>query len=148
MRRLTLLGLACLVLLGPGAVARLRAQDPTRTLASYRGRNRVLLVFARSGRDATFVSQRQLWERGRAGFAERDLVTLPVLATARRSTPLAGKYGVFPDRFTVVLVGKDGNEAFRSERPVTPEDLFSRIDAMPMRRVETRERAGAVPAGR
>ena len=150
MRRLTALGLACLALVVPGAAVRLRAQDPTRTPAAYRGRNRVLLVFAASGRDPGYVAQRQLWEREQAGFADRDLVILPVFATARRSTPLAGKYGVPPGRFTVVLVGKDGHEAFRAERPVATGELYARIDAMPMRRAEMgrRKAAGPPAAGR
>ncbi len=149
-RHLTVLGIACLALVAPGAVGRLRAQDPTRTLAGYRGKNRVLVVFAASGRDPGFVAQNRLWEHEQAGFADRALVTLPVFAAARRSAPLAGKYGVIPGRFTVILVGKDGREAFRSEQPVSANDLYSRIDAMPMRRAEMREKAGAAssPASR
>lgn len=149
MRRFTVLGLACLTLVAPAAAVRLHAQDPTRTLAGYRGRNRVLLVFAASGRSPEYATQRRLWEPAHAGFSDRDLVTLPVFAAARRSTPLAGKYGINPGRFAVVLIGKDGNEAFRSERPVPAPDLFSRIDAVPMRREEMRRGSTEkVPAGR
>lgn len=143
MRRLTVLGIACLALATPGVATRLRAQDPTRTLAGFRGRNRVLVIFAASGRDPDYVAQNRLWEHEQAGFADRALVTLPVFAAARRSAPLAGKYGVIPGRFTVVLVGKDGQEAFRSEQPVSANDIYSRIDAMPMRRAEMRAKAGA-----
>ena len=39
-----------------------------------------------------------------------------------------------------MLVGKDGGEKFRSTEPVRPQDLFDRIDAMPLRRREARER--------
>lgn len=143
MRRLTVLGIACLALAAPGAAGRLRAQDPTRTLAGYRGKNRVLLIFAASGRDPGYVAQNRLWEREQAGFTDRALVTLPVFAAARRSAPLAGKYGVIPGRFTVVLVGKDGQEAFRTERPVAADEIYARIDAMPMRRAEMRAKAAA-----
>ena len=148
MRRAALLGLALLLL--PAAVLAQAEPDPTRALTGYRGRNRVLLVFAASGRDPDYLAQRRLWEPERAGFADRDLVTLPVFAAARRSRALAGKYGVNPDHFAVVLVGKDGHEAFRSERPVPAGDLYARIDAMPMRRDEMRRKAGAdgKPVGR
>lgn len=131
-------------------VARARAEDPARTLAGLRGKHRVLLVFAPSNRDASFLTQRRLWEPEQAGFADRDLVTLPMFATARRNTPLTGKYHVRPEAFTVVLLGKDGNEAFRSERPVPAAELYARIDAMPMRREEIRQRGGGTlaPAGR
>lgn len=39
-------------------------------------------------------------------------------------------------RFTVLLVGKDGSVKLRSASPVRAEDLFTLIDAMPMRRKE------------
>ena len=148
MRRLAVFGVACLAFVAAGAATRLRAEDPTRTLAGYRGKNRVLLVFASSGRDPSYQSQLRLWDPERTGFVDRDLVTLPVFATARRSMPLAGKYGIVPGHFAVVLVGKDGHEAFRSERPVQPGDLYSRIDAMPMRRAEMREKAGSTAVAR
>ena len=50
------------------------------------------------------------------------------------------RFGIGGETFAVVLVGKDGGEKFRSTEPVEPEDLFDRIDAMPMRRREVREK--------
>ena len=47
-------------------------------------------------------------------------------------------FGIPDGRFTVVLVGKDGGEKFRSHGPVSPQDIFDQIDAMPMRRREMR----------
>ena len=44
--------------------------------------------------------------------------------------------GVGHDGFVVLLVGKDGGEKFRSETPVPAQEVFRRIDAMPMRRRE------------
>jgi hypothetical protein len=43
--------------------------------------------------------------------------------------------------FSLSLVGKDGGEKLRSPRPVSPEELFALVDAMPMRQRERRERA-------
>jgi hypothetical protein len=40
--------------------------------------------------------------------------------------------------FCVTLIGKDGQEKFKSDRPVDPEALFSLVDGMPMRRHEMR----------
>ena len=120
--------------------ATVRAENPTQTLAGYRGSRRVLLVFAASGQDPDYAAQRRLWDPEQAGFADRDLVTLPLFAADRASRPLAEKYGVNPGRFAVVLVGKDGHEAFRAERPVPAGDLYARIDAMPMRRDEMRRK--------
>lgn len=41
--------------------------------------------------------------------------------------------------FTLILVGKDGGEKFRSNRVTTADELFAIIDAMPMRRLEMRQ---------
>ncbi|MEM7422435.1 MAG: DUF4174 domain-containing protein [Pseudomonadota bacterium] len=43
-----------------------------------------------------------------------------------------------PSSFTVVLIGKDGGEKFRSNDLVEPDTLHALIDTMPMRRREMR----------
>jgi len=53
---------------------------------------------------------------------------------------LLRRFAIAEGAFAVVLVGKDGHQAFRSAQPVTAEDLCARIDAMPMRREELRRR--------
>ncbi|MBS9721932.1 DUF4174 domain-containing protein [Tianweitania sp. BSSL-BM11] len=42
-------------------------------------------------------------------------------------------------RFTVILLGKDGQEKLRDSKPVSPDALFALIDSMPMRQREARE---------
>ena len=41
--------------------------------------------------------------------------------------------------FTVILVGKDGQEKLRESKPVAAGTLFDLIDSMPMRQREARE---------
>ena len=115
------------------------AQD--KSLASYRDKNRVLLVFAPSGKDASYQEQMKLWRSEKAGFEDRQLVVLPVLADGKASPgdepgTLAKRYGADDKSFKLVLIGKDGHDAYSSGKPVTAESLYSRIDAMPMRREE------------
>ncbi|GHD16218.1 DUF4174 domain-containing protein [Tianweitania populi] len=43
------------------------------------------------------------------------------------------------ERFTVILLGKDGQEKLRDTKPVTSGALFELIDSMPMRQREARE---------
>ena len=50
------------------------------------------------------------------------------------------QYGVDPETFVVILVGKDGGEKLRSTEVVRLEKLYGTIDAMPMRRREMREK--------
>ena len=40
------------------------------------------------------------------------------------------------DGFEVLLVGKDGGVKLRQETPLSVDDLFATIDAMPMRQRE------------
>lgn len=49
------------------------------------------------------------------------------------------RFRVEPDTLAVLLVGKDGTVKHRSGEPVGPEEVFSLVDAMPMRRREMRE---------
>ncbi|MGH3145833.1 MAG: DUF4174 domain-containing protein [Rubrobacter sp.] len=116
-------------------------------LSRFRGRNRLFLIFASS--DENFGRQRALIQGHQAGFEDRDLLTLhlfedrPGTAAGETVTPeetVAARedFGVEPGRFEVVLVGLDGTAKFRSREPVRAPDLFSRIDAMPMRRREMR----------
>ena len=50
-------------------------------------------------------------------------------------------YRVTADDFLIVLIGKDGGEKFRSDRPDVLQDMFRLIDTMPIRREEMRDGA-------
>ena len=110
-------------------------------LSAYRDKNRVLLVFAPTEQDPAYREQTKLWQGEKAGFDERQLVTLPVFADAKKPAgdppgALARKFSVDPKMFVVILVGKDGRDAYRSVKPVPASALYATIDAMPMRRAE------------
>lgn len=121
-------------------------------LSAYRDKNRVLLVFTPSEKDAAYTEQGRLWQSERAGFEERQLVVVPVLADAARAagdTPgaLQKKYGIEPKTFAVVLLGKDGHDAYRASRPVKGASLYEVIDSMPMRKDEMkRQRSSTTKA--
>jgi len=53
---------------------------------------------------------------------------------------MRSQFDIRPGQFTVILIGKDGEEKLRSMGQVSMEELFSLIDAMPMRQSEIRER--------
>ena len=125
-------------------------RDAHGVLAPYRGRNRVLLVFAPSRQEARYQKQSTLLADKTAGLNERDLILIYALADGkgrRVGTRLLGdgdenalrqRYGVGTRQFRVVLVGKDGHEAYSSRQPISTSRLFGLIDAMPMRREEMR----------
>ena len=68
-------------------------------------------------------------------MTERDLVLIPVVGP----DDLRRRYRVTTTGFEAILVGKDGGAKHRSPTPITAERLITLIDAMPMRRQETRE---------
>lgn len=133
------------------------------TLASYKDQNRVLLLFAPNGKNPLLQQQLSLLNHHQAEMKERNLVVLeilidptpPITPNTLRVTLGPGlsdqeqilarrRFDVAPQAFTVLLVGKDGGEKFRSAHPVPMEKLNSIIDAMPMRQDEMRRKqAGA-----
>jgi|SRR4051812_24298010 len=113
------------------------------SLDVYRGLNRVLLVFAPSGEDPDFQHQITSATDYREEFAERDLIVRAFPDDDQEARDFRDHYGVPADRFTAILIGKDGTEKMRRDEPILAADLISTIDAMPMRRQEmNREREG------
>ncbi|MDB5716510.1 MAG: hypothetical protein JWO15_3907 [Sphingomonadales bacterium] len=115
----------------------------TPTIKQMRGNRRVLIVAAPLGNDARLVEQRHILTDWKQEAADRDVSVIKVVGdqvhgaddnalTLRRVRHLP------IDRFAVILVGKDGHEAFRSFEPITGQVLSGRIDAMPMRRAGKR----------
>ncbi len=114
------------------------ADTAPQSLNAYRDKNRVLLVFAPSASDARYRKQSELLSGNDSGLKERDLLRFNLFES--NGSALRKQYGVRPGQFRVLLIGKDGNTAYSTARPVVPSDLFRRIDRMPMRRDEMRRR--------
>ena len=135
-----------------GLVATAAAASPAGAgdLAPFAWDRRVLVVFA-AMEGAALREQRDLLAGARPDLEERDITVLAVigpdrvealLGSTRGATPAAlrGRFRVPPEQpFAAVLVGKDGGEKWRADRPAAPEELFALIDAMPMRRHEAEE---------
>lgn len=123
---------------------------PAFNLADHQGKHHLLLLFAASERAPAFEMQRELLRDDREALAERDMLLVCVLhdggskAGDRLLRPadaaaLRDRFGVGPDDFAVVLVGKDGTEKRRDDAPVEPSVLFGQIDERPTQRREPRD---------
>ncbi len=78
-----------------------------------------------------------LLKKEAGGVEERDIKII----VAAKEMAWYKKYKVEPSiPFTLILVGKDGGEKFRSGKITTTQELFAIIDAMPMRQSEMRRR--------
>lgn len=130
------------------------AQSPLTTLRDHQ---RVLLVFAPTSITPNFMRQQKLLKNHASDFTDRDLTVIPVLTTwttadsglrdenasftsQAEQNSLRQRFNIKTQLFTVVLLGKDGGEKFRSSTPVTMERLAALIDSMPMRQQELRQR--------
>ncbi len=118
-------------------------------LAAMRDKSRPVLVFCPSSGarqvDSAVREQRALFAGHEAELKDRDVVLMfvpatdPELTSAGEWEALRRQFHAEDTRFMVVLLGKDGDEKFRSNEPVTIEKLNALIDAMPMRQQEMRD---------
>ena len=135
------------------------ATHAQQTIDSYRHTNRLLLLFAPDRNDPRFRQQLANLDPHAADLTDRDLIVVsltknqvppltpdalrrPATVSARRSEQILARrrFKVSENTFTVLLIGKDGGEKFRSNLPITNDQLIQLIDAMPMRQQEIRER--------
>jgi len=119
-------------------------------MQQFQWQNRPLVVFAPAADSAPLQRQRRIAAEHAAGFAERDMVVISVVADAPvgvdgapakdlSNAALRARFEVPPEAFAAILVGKDGGAKLRRDAPLDAATLFSTIDAMPMRRREMRE---------
>lgn len=118
-------------------------------LSDYQWQHRILLIFAPSTDSSQYRQQMQAWQADAAGTDDRDLKSVQILGTGESQVEgrslssasaerLRQQFGITPEEFAVILVGKDGTEKQRSQAPIDLAALFRTIDAMPMRQQEMR----------
>jgi hypothetical protein len=81
--------------------------------------------------------QWQLLQKDSSGLKERDVQVkwVPARSSLYRTYTVSAR-----DPFTIILVGRDGQEKYRSSQLTTITHFFALIDAMPMRRAEMRKK--------
>lgn len=97
--------------------------------------HRQLLIFKNVANAQIVTQQLTLLKQSAAGVLERDIRVNVVEV----GDSLAAKYKIDPSLFTVILVGKDRGEKYRTNKLLQTDQLFSIIDAMPMRKAESRK---------
>jgi hypothetical protein len=121
-------------------------------LRAYQWKNRLLLIFAPSMESESYKEQAEMLRGHTEGILDRDLIVAEVFETETSRSGetilsfdsalrLREKLSVQPGRFQVLLIGKDGTIKLRSGQPVSISELFSLIDAMPMRQEEMRKKS-------
>ena len=118
-------------------------------LESYQWQHRLVVVAAQSTRAPALELQKEQAAKDHAGWAERKLRLLEIVGgvvkesdaiVASEGDRILDRLSLDQDSFSVVLVGLDGTVKLRQSSPISNRQLFSLIDAMPMRREELRMR--------
>jgi hypothetical protein len=126
----------------------LAAQD----LNSFRWKNRLLLLFTPDENNPVFQRQVGMLQKQTEAMEDRQLLAIFIapdgdlehtqqFTKAELSEYYYEHFGVDERLFTLILVGLDGTEKYRSiGRAIAPGLIFDRIDRMPMRQAELRRR--------
>ena len=97
---------------------------------------RELLIFGEADKSAMVSKQLQLLHKDMEGLKERSIKIIVV----KNESDLYKKYQIKQDSFTIILIGKDNSEKYRSNTIIEIAQLFAIIDAMPMRKEEIKKK--------
>lgn len=109
------------------------------------------MLFAPTADDADLREQERRLGAAREALVERDVAVVEITRDGGRggaeerldeaaANAIRARFEAPSDAFLFVLLGKDGTEKARWNRPVDPRWIAETIDAMPMRQREMRER--------
>ena len=99
---------------------------------------REILIFSPAKDNIFLEKQLQIFEKDPDGLKERDLKVSVNVWNAKQDA-MYRRWKIDQKKFTLILIGKDGQPKFRSEKPTTLKQLYSIIDVMPMRRSEMKK---------
>ena len=96
---------------------------------------RQLLIFSNKANVQLEQHQLGLLNKAVAGVKERAIK----ISIIESEGSLFEKYKVDTTQYTVILIGKDGFEKYRTNKIIEIDQLFGIIDAMPMRKSEMKK---------
>ena len=119
-------------------------------LRSYQWKSRLLILFAPSEKEQGYQSFRKQIEGRFQEVQGRDLVIFHIFETGESRAAessltkgqvflLRNQFSIKPGQRMAILIGKDGEVKLRKALPADLSEIFSVIDAMPMRQREIRE---------
>jgi len=112
-------------------------KDTPGEISKWLWEKRPLIIFVDSEKNPAYQKQLAILQKEVAGLQSRDVV---VLTCAGDYPELRSKYRVTKPGVTALLIGKDGGEKWRVDKPFSVEELLRVIDAMPMGSQEARSR--------
>lgn len=119
-------------------------------LNRFKWKNRLLFLFGPDRQTEALADLQKEIQQRQAGVADRDLVVFEIVENGQSrmngteiapqtAEALRQRFAAPPNRFSAVLVGKDGGVKMKRNDRVRLDEIFQLIDAMPMRQQEMRE---------
>ena len=126
-------------------------EQDTVDLTAYQWKNRLLILSAPSEEDLRYQSFKEQLQRRTQEVQDRDLLAFHVFETGDGRLAqlplnegqvlfLRTQFSIQPGQRMAILIGKDGEVKLRRELPVDLSEIFSVIDAMPMRQQEMKKK--------
>ena len=120
-------------------------------LPEHRWENRLLLVFSEDDQDSQYLEQMEILQSDEAGLEERRLLIYIIQPSRYKLASGSGewtdsdkmyrKFKKFESDFEISLIGLDGYTKLLKDKVLSLQELFSVIDAMPMRQREIMEKS-------
>lgn len=120
-------------------------------IEDYRWENRLLLIFSPTITNARFDDIYKAVQQNQPEVHDRDLKVFYLIKNGQSSvdgnninketaSAIREKYVITDDEVTLILIGKDGGEKLRQRNDISLNEIFNRIDQIPMRKAEMEER--------
>lgn len=125
----------------------LKAQD----LSKHQWKDRVLIIKTHDLNDSTYQHQIGELKNYNAELEERKLFMYQIIddqykkglspdSTWNKIKTINDKFIVLNSKFEIILIGLDGSVKLRQNKYLAPHQLFGKIDSMPMRRQELKNK--------
>jgi hypothetical protein len=136
-------------------IASIFASQPATTMdvdiTHLQWKKRLLLLFAAESGQPNFQRLANEISSRQTDVDDRDLVVFEILESEtsrmnrsriepQKAASIREQFGIAPNSFTVILVGKDGGIKLKRNDQVRLEEIFRLIDSMPMRQDEIRQK--------
>jgi hypothetical protein len=120
-------------------------------LNRYKQKYRLIILFSPSPDNEQYQSFKAQIPNQRDEIIDRDILIFHIFETGKSRTgesfidsnsadSLRNRFSIRPGGFTVILIGKDGDEKWRRESLAELGEILALIDSMPMRQMEMRKR--------
>ncbi len=122
-------------------------------MMDYRWKNRLIVVFAEKEEAKIWKNTQSQFEKLSKEIKDRDMKLIGIfpdrilnqkganIGTEKEAVELRKRFRVSGSGSFLLLIGKDGQEKYRTRTEISLEEvIFPRVDAMPMRQAEIRRR--------